>query len=91
MLISGLSGLAARDHAGSPEIQRETVRRPVACRPMVHEHQPDDCGRVTLRPATSADESEFLGLARTCPLAQILWVSLPSTPEDFQSYIRRHW
>lgn len=49
----------------------------------------DGSHRVTLRPATGDDEIEFLHLVRAS--AQLLnpWMSLPSTPEDFQAYIRR--
>jgi [ribosomal protein S5]-alanine N-acetyltransferase len=52
--------------------------------------QPDGSGRVTLRPATSGDESEFLGLVRASAGLHDQWMSLPSTPEDFQAYIRRY-
>jgi [ribosomal protein S5]-alanine N-acetyltransferase len=52
--------------------------------------QPGGSGRVTLRPATSGDESEFLGLVRASARLHNPWMSLPSTPEDFQAYIRRY-
>jgi ribosomal-protein-alanine N-acetyltransferase len=52
--------------------------------------QPDGRGRVILRPATSDDESEFIGLARASARLHNPWVSLPSTSDDFLAYIRRY-
>lgn len=52
--------------------------------------QPDGSGRVTLRPATSGDEGEFLDLARASARLHNPWMSLPATPEDFRAYIRRY-
>ncbi len=52
--------------------------------------EPDGSGRVTLRPATSGDESEFLDLVRASARLHHPWMSLPATPEDFQAYIRRY-
>jgi [ribosomal protein S5]-alanine N-acetyltransferase len=52
--------------------------------------QPDDAGRVTLRPAASSDEAEFLGLSGTSAHLHHPWMSLPATPEDFRAYIRRY-
>lgn len=51
---------------------------------------PDGSGRVTLRPATSGDEGEFLDLMRASARLHHPWVSPPATPEDFQAYIRRY-
>jgi ribosomal-protein-alanine N-acetyltransferase len=45
---------------------------------------------VTLRPATSGDEAEFLDLVRASARLHHPWMSLPATPEDFQAYIRRY-
>lgn len=52
--------------------------------------QPDDTGRVTLRPLASGDEGEFLDLVRASASLHHPWMSLPATPEDFQAYIRRY-
>jgi [ribosomal protein S5]-alanine N-acetyltransferase len=52
--------------------------------------QPDDAGRVTLRPAASSDEAEFLGLSGASAHSHHPWMSLPATPEDFRAYIRRY-
>jgi ribosomal-protein-alanine N-acetyltransferase len=53
---------------------------------VVHEDQ----GRVSLRPAASGDEREFLGLVRASTRLHHPWLSLPSTPEEFQAYLRRY-
>jgi [ribosomal protein S5]-alanine N-acetyltransferase len=50
--------------------------------------QPDGSSRVTLRPVTGDDESEFLGLVRASVSLHSPWVSLPSTVQDFQAYVR---
>ena len=52
--------------------------------------QPDGSGRVTLRPANSGDEAEFLDLVHASARLHHPWMSLPATPEDFQAYIRRY-
>ncbi len=53
--------------------------------------QRDDPGRVVLRPATSGDEREFLGLARASAPLHHPWMStLASTPEQFRAYLRRY-
>lgn len=52
--------------------------------------QPDGSGRVTLRLATSGDESEFLDLARASACLHHPWMSLASTPEEFRAYIGRY-
>jgi [ribosomal protein S5]-alanine N-acetyltransferase len=52
--------------------------------------QADGSDRVILRPAASGDESEFLGLVRASTRLHNPWMSLPSTPEDFQAYLRRY-
>jgi ribosomal-protein-alanine N-acetyltransferase len=51
---------------------------------------PDSFGRVTLRPATSGDEAEFLDLVHASARLHHPWMSLPANPEDFQAYIRRY-
>lgn len=52
--------------------------------------QPEGGGRVTLRPAASGDEREFLGLVRASARLHHPWMSLASTPEEFQAYLRRY-
>lgn len=52
--------------------------------------QLDGSGRVTLRPLTSGDEAEFLNLVHASARLHNPWMSLPATPEDFQTYIRRY-
>jgi [ribosomal protein S5]-alanine N-acetyltransferase len=51
---------------------------------------PDGPGRVTLRPAASGDESEFLSLVSASAHLHYPWISPPATPEDFQAHIRRY-
>jgi [ribosomal protein S5]-alanine N-acetyltransferase len=58
--------------------------------PVLSVGQPDGLGRVTLRPATSGDEGEFLGLVRASARLHNPWMSLPATPEDFRAYIGRY-
>jgi [ribosomal protein S5]-alanine N-acetyltransferase len=50
----------------------------------------DGSGRVRLRPAASGDEGEFLDLVQASAALHHPWMSLPSTPEDFQAYLTRH-
>jgi [ribosomal protein S5]-alanine N-acetyltransferase len=45
---------------------------------------------VTLRPATSGDESEFLGLVHASASLHQPWMSLPATPDAFQAFITRY-
>jgi ribosomal-protein-alanine N-acetyltransferase len=52
--------------------------------------QPDSPGRVTLRPATSDDHREFLSLVHASASLHHPWMSLPSTPEDFQAHLTRY-
>jgi ribosomal-protein-alanine N-acetyltransferase len=52
--------------------------------------QPESSGRVTLRPATSDDEREFLSLAHASASLHHPWMSLPSAPEEFQAYLTRY-
>jgi ribosomal-protein-alanine N-acetyltransferase len=47
-------------------------------------------GRVTLRPAVSDDQREFLGLVHASVQLHHPWMSLPSTPEDFKAYLERY-
>lgn len=70
---------------------------------MVHEHrtqaagQPEaaqalliDSPRVALRRATSQDEAEFLSLVRASGELHGPWISLASTPQEFQAYLQRY-
>jgi [ribosomal protein S5]-alanine N-acetyltransferase len=50
----------------------------------------DDSARVTLRPATSDDETEFLDLVRASAALLGPWMSLPATSAEFQAFIRRY-
>lgn len=45
---------------------------------------------MTLRAATGGDESEFLALARASAALHHPWMSLATTPEEFQAYLRRY-
>jgi ribosomal-protein-alanine N-acetyltransferase len=58
--------------------------------PVPSADQSDGSGRVTLRPATSGDEAEFLDLVHASASLHHPWMSLPATAEDFQAYIRRY-
>jgi [ribosomal protein S5]-alanine N-acetyltransferase len=58
--------------------------------PAAGQSHPDGPGRVTLRPATSDDEAEFLDLVRASARLHHPWMSPPATPEDFQAYLRRY-
>jgi [ribosomal protein S5]-alanine N-acetyltransferase len=57
--------------------------------PGVSPGQPDS-GRVTLRPITSDDEREFLGLVRASARLHYRWYSPPATPEAFRAYLVRY-
>lgn len=50
----------------------------------------DDSGRVTLRPATNGDAGEFTSLVLASAALHHPWMSLPSTPEDFDAFISRY-
>ena len=52
--------------------------------------QPGDSDRVTLRPLTGDDQSEFLALAHASVRLHNPWMSLPLSAEEFQAYLRRH-
>jgi [ribosomal protein S5]-alanine N-acetyltransferase len=53
---------------------------------MSHEHET----RVSLRPPSSDDEGEFLDLVHASAGLHHPWISLPSTPAEFQAYVRRY-
>ena len=44
---------------------------------------------MTLRPITGDDQDEFLELVRASVELHRPWMSLPATPEEFQSYLGR--
>ncbi|MCT9934465.1 GNAT family N-acetyltransferase [Planotetraspora sp. A-T 1434] len=44
---------------------------------------------VTLRPITMRDQDEFIELVRASVDLHHPWVSLPTTPGEFQTYLRR--
>ncbi|WP_187438109.1 GNAT family N-acetyltransferase [Actinomadura decatromicini] len=50
----------------------------------------DGSGRVSLRHLAGRDQDEFLGLVGASAELHRPWVSLPSTPEQFQDYVRRY-
>jgi ribosomal-protein-alanine N-acetyltransferase len=52
--------------------------------------QSNSFGRVTLRHLASADQDEFLGLVNASADLHRPWVSLPSTPEQYQGYLARY-
>lgn len=70
---------------------------------MVQEHQaqadaqadkaegvPAGSARVTIRPPTGRDQTEFLGLVRVSTGLHGPWISLASTPQEFQAYLQRY-
>jgi [ribosomal protein S5]-alanine N-acetyltransferase len=52
--------------------------------------QMDAPGRVTLRSSAESDERELLELAHASVHLHHPWISVPSTPAEFQAYIRRY-
>jgi ribosomal-protein-alanine N-acetyltransferase len=52
--------------------------------------RPDGSRRVTLRPLTSRDQSEFLELVGASVDLHRPWMSLPSAVPEFQAYLRRY-
>ncbi|GAA2086017.1 GNAT family N-acetyltransferase [Actinomadura alba] len=50
----------------------------------------DGSRRVTLRPLSSRDQSEFLELVGTSVDLHRPWMSLPFTPQEFQAYLTRY-
>jgi ribosomal-protein-alanine N-acetyltransferase len=46
--------------------------------------------RVTLRPPTSDDGSEFLALVAASVDPHRPWMTLPATPQEFQAYLARY-
>lgn len=52
--------------------------------------QSNSFSRVTLRHLASGDRDEFLGLVNASADLHRPWVSLPSTPEQYQAYLARY-
>jgi ribosomal-protein-alanine N-acetyltransferase len=52
--------------------------------------QPAGSRRVTLRPPTGHDQTEFLGLVHASTQLHHPWISLAATPPEFQAYLRRY-
>ncbi|MGI5325539.1 GNAT family N-acetyltransferase [Actinomadura nitritigenes] len=52
--------------------------------------QPNTFSRVTLRHIASRDQDEFLRLVNASKDLHGPWVSLPSTPEQYQAYLARY-
>ncbi|MFF0525827.1 GNAT family N-acetyltransferase [Actinomadura nitritigenes] len=52
--------------------------------------QSNSFSRVTLRHLASDDQDEFLGLVNASADLHRPWVSLPSTPEQYQGYLARY-
>ncbi|QKG22870.1 GNAT family N-acetyltransferase [Actinomadura verrucosospora] len=52
--------------------------------------QSSACSRVTLRHLAGRDQDEFLGLVNASTDLHRPWVSLPSTPEQYQAYLARY-
>jgi ribosomal-protein-alanine N-acetyltransferase len=50
----------------------------------------DGSRRVTLRPLCSRDQSEFLDLVAASIDLHHPWMSLPTTPQEFQAYLTRY-
>jgi [ribosomal protein S5]-alanine N-acetyltransferase len=52
--------------------------------------KPDGSSRVTVRPVTSRDRSEFLDLVAASAGLHHPWMSLPATPQEFRAYLKRY-
>jgi len=57
---------------------------------MVGDDGPEDSYRVTVRPVTSRDQSEFLDLVAASIDLHHPWMSLPATPQQFQAHLMRY-
>lgn len=53
-------------------------------------NQPDTSRRVSLRHLAGRDQDEFLGLVRASTQLHHPWMTLPSTPEQFEAYLARY-
>jgi [ribosomal protein S5]-alanine N-acetyltransferase len=52
--------------------------------------EPDGSLRVTVRPVTRRDQSEFLDLVAASVDLHHPWMSLPATPQQFQAHLTRY-
>jgi [ribosomal protein S5]-alanine N-acetyltransferase len=52
--------------------------------------KPDGSSRVTVRPVTSRDRSEFLDLVAASAGLHHPWMSLAATPQEFRAYLKRY-
>ncbi|WP_248960988.1 GNAT family N-acetyltransferase [Sphaerisporangium perillae] len=50
---------------------------------------PEDSSRVTLRPLTGDDQDEFIELTRASADLHHPWMSLPTTPQEFHTFLGR--
>jgi [ribosomal protein S5]-alanine N-acetyltransferase len=66
------------------------MRQPEAAGHGVAADGPDGSRRVTVRPVTSRDQSEFLELVAASVDLHHPWMSLPATPQQFQAYLTRY-
>jgi ribosomal-protein-alanine N-acetyltransferase len=71
-------------------IQNEGARQPEAAIEAFLADRPDGSRRVTLRPLASGDQDEFLDLVGASLDLHRPWMSLPSTPQEFQAYVTRY-
>jgi ribosomal-protein-alanine N-acetyltransferase len=67
----------------------ELTRRAQAAVEAVQAGRADEARRVTLRLVTQADQAEFLELASASAGLHHPWMSLPTTPPEFQAYLTR--
>jgi [ribosomal protein S5]-alanine N-acetyltransferase len=67
----------------------ELTRRAQAAVEAVQAGRADEARRVTLRFVTQADQAEFLELASASAELHHPWMSLPTTPPEFQAYLTR--
>jgi [ribosomal protein S5]-alanine N-acetyltransferase len=69
------------------EGQARAARRAEAAEVFLADQSAD---RVILRPLTGGDQAEFIGLVRTSAHLHRPWMSLPSTADEFQAFVRRY-
>lgn len=72
-----------------PDDGTELTRRAQAAVEAVQAGQTDEARRVALRLVTHADQAEFLELASASAELHHPWMSLPTTPPEFQAYLTR--
>jgi [ribosomal protein S5]-alanine N-acetyltransferase len=72
-----------------PDDGTELTRRAQAAVEAFQAGRADEARRVTLRLVTQADQAEFLDLASASAELHHPWMSLPTTPPEFQAYLSR--